>query len=112
MNAANITLGVSNIFVGLLTILISIPLVLGKVPMNSLYGVRFKKSFESEELWYKINAYGGRLLIIWSIPLVFLGVITFFLPLGGRQIWTTLIACAPLIVVIPAVMSYIYSKSL
>jgi SdpI/YhfL family protein len=85
---------------------------LGKVPMNNAYGIRFKKSFESEELWYKINAYGGKLLIIWSIPLVFLGVATFFMPIEGRRIWITLVACAPLIAVVPAVMSYIYSRNL
>lgn len=85
MDVANIALGISNIFVGLLIIVICIPLVLGKVPMNNVYGIRFKKSFESEEFWYKINAYGGKLLIIWSIPLVFLGVVTFFLPLEGRR---------------------------
>ena len=28
--------------------------------MNHLYGIRIKKSFESEDSWYKINEYGGK----------------------------------------------------
>lgn len=84
MDVTNIALGISNIFVGLLIIIISLPLARRKVPMNRVYGVRLKKSFESEENWYTINAYGGRLLIGWSIRLVLIGVATFFLPLEGK----------------------------
>lgn len=106
-------LGASHIFVALLVIGISIPLVYNKIPMNRLYGVRFKQSFASEENWYKINAYGGRQLIMWSIPLLLLGVASlFFLPLAGRQLWTTMIACAPLIYLVPTLISYLYAKHL
>jgi hypothetical protein len=112
MASANIAVGFSNILVGILIILISIPLVLRKVPMNKLYGVRFKKSFESDENWYKINAYGGKQLILWSVPLVLFGVATFFLPLEGKQSWITLVGCAPLILLVPVAMSYVYAKRL
>lgn len=105
-------LGASNIFVALLVIAISIPLVYNKIPMNRVYGVRFKQSFASEETWYKINAYGGRQLIVWSIPLLLLGVATFFLPLAEKQFWITVIACAPLIYLVPALISYMYAKQL
>ena len=105
-------IGVSNIMVGLLVMAISIPLVYNKVPMNQIYGIRFKQSFESQEKWYKINAYGGRQLIVWSIPLILLGVATFFLPLAGKSFWFAVIACAPLIYLVPTVISYIYAKQL
>jgi uncharacterized membrane protein len=112
MESTSIILGVSNIFVALIIIGMSIPLVLSKIPMNHIYGVRFSKSFESEDNWYKINKYGGKKLIAWSIPLILFGILTFFLPLKGHVVLTTLIACAPLIVVIPAYMSYKFSKRL
>ncbi|MCP4755409.1 MAG: SdpI family protein [Proteobacteria bacterium] len=112
MDSLNITLGLSNIIVAVLIILISIPLVGGKIRMNKVYGIRFKKSYESENNWYRINRYGGKQMILWSVPLAILGVATFFLPLGGKDHWITLIACAPLIVIIPAITSYIYAKNL
>ena len=112
MDMVNIILGSSHIFVGCLIIIISIPLVQQSISMNKLYGIRFKKSFESEENWYKINVYGGKQLIIWSIPLILFGVVTFFLPLKGNELWIILFACAPLIYLVPAVMSYIYSRKL
>lgn len=39
----------------------SVPLMLRKVPMNTAYGIRTRKAFVSEENWYRINEYGGRL---------------------------------------------------
>ena len=108
----SIVLGFTNLIVGILIILVSIPLVLGKIPMNPVYGVRFKKSFASEENWYKINAYGGKQLIVWSLPLIGLGIACFFLPPGGNPVWLTLIGCAPLIVVVPAIQSYFFARRL
>ncbi len=113
METTSIILGLSNIFVSSLIIGGSIPLVMGKIPMNPIYGVRFKKSFESEENWYKINKYGGKQLIIWSIPLFMTGVLTFFLPIKGNSVFTNLVAGAPLIfLIVPAYMSYKYAKTL
>jgi len=110
--SSSIILGLSNIIVALLIVGISIPLVMRRIPMNHIYGVRFKKSFESEDNWYTINSYGGKQLIIWSIPLFIIGVLTFFLPLREHGILTTVIACAPLIVLVPAYTSYKFSKNL
>jgi uncharacterized membrane protein len=112
MESASISLGLTNIFAALLIIGISIPLVMRKIPMNHFYGVRFKKSYESDENWYKINHYGGKQLIAWSIPLLIIGAVTFFLPLNGSGILSTLIGCAPLIVLVPAYLSYKYAKKL
>jgi len=112
MESTAITLAISNIGVALLIIGISIPLVMGKIPMNPVYGIRFRKSYESEETWYRVNRYGGKQLIIWSIPLLGIGLLSFFLPLKGNGLLTTLIACAPLIVLVPACLSYFYAKKL
>jgi uncharacterized membrane protein len=61
-------------------ILLGIPLKKGLVKKNWLYGVRIKKSFESEELWYKINKYGGERMIFWSFPIFVLALVHFLIP--------------------------------
>lgn len=110
---SSIALGISNISVGIMFALISIPLIQRKVSMNKVYGVRIKKAFESDENWYKINAYGGKQLLLWSLPLVLIGIATFFLPLEGNGAMITAIAFAPLIILIPAIVAIMmYSKRL
>jgi hypothetical protein len=113
MDTTSITLGISNIFLAVTLIVISIPLIKRKVSMNKVYGVRIKKAFESEENWYKINAYGGKQLILWSLPLVLLGIATFFLPLEENGPMIIFVACAPGIIIIPAIVAiFRYAKKL
>jgi len=112
MDTMSIILGVSHITVAVLVILMAIPLIHRKVKMNRLYGVRFKKSFESEDNLYKINEYGGRQIIPWSIALAIIAGVTFFLPLDENPGLTIIIAFAPLILVIPAIISWLYAKNL
>ena len=113
----NIIVGISNLSLAVLLIVLSIPLIQRKVKMNHLYGVRIKKAFESEENWYKINAYGGRLLMIWGAVLAVLSVATFVLPLGSMEHPNTpMIAIAslvPVIVIIPCVVQILlYARKL
>ena len=63
-----------NIGVALLLAGLSLPLILRKVPMNRFYGVRFPQSFKSNEAWYEINAYGGKALLIATIPILLAGL--------------------------------------
>ena len=67
-----------NIFCGVISIVISIPLLYGKVPMNHAYGFRIRKAFTSNENWYAINRYGARQLMTWSIVMVISGVTLLF----------------------------------
>lgn len=86
-NMNNIMTGITNILVGLLIIILNIPLTKKKIKMNRWYGMRIPKSFESEENWYKINEYGGKIFIYWSIPIILIGIISLFLPpLGNKGI--------------------------
>jgi len=77
----NTILGLLNIGCALIIILVCIPLIKRKIKMNYLYGVRIKKSFESEENWYNINAYGGKQLAIWSILMIIAGLVCFLIPI-------------------------------
>ncbi len=112
METFSLILGLSNIIVACLIIGMSIPLIMDKISMNQIYGFRFSKSFESKENWYKINRFGGKQLIIWSIPLFFIGIITFFLSIEDHFLLTALISYTPLILLIPVFKSYKYSKKL
>jgi len=78
----NVVMGIINIGIALLIILLSLPLIKRTIKMNGLYGVRIKKSFKSEKNWYDINAYGGKQLAIWSIPVIIAGIICFYIPVN------------------------------
>jgi hypothetical protein len=63
-----------NIGIALLIALLSIPLILRRVPMNSLYGVRFRESFKSDGAWFAINEYGGKALLLSTLPILIYGI--------------------------------------
>ncbi|MEO5815784.1 MAG: SdpI family protein [Gemmatimonadaceae bacterium] len=95
--------------VGLVTTALSIPLVLRRVPMNALYGVRLPQSFKSDELWYDINAYGGRLLLTLGILLTVLGYLGRDLAPPMRSPWYAAFTIAPLLTILallPFIVSY------
>lgn len=58
---------------GALLAVSGIPLALRKVPMNRWYGVRIPESYASDERWYDINAYGGRLFLGYGCAVVLFG---------------------------------------
>ena len=80
--------------------------------MNRWHGARLKKAFESEENWYRINAYSAKQLILWSLPLMIIGMATLFLPLAEHPGWTRAIALSPVPVCVPCLLSYRHAKKL
>ena len=63
-----------NIGIALMIALLSIPLILRRIPMNSFYGVRFPESYKSNAAWYSINEYGGRALLFSAFPILIYGI--------------------------------------
>ena len=112
MDTTAIALGLLNICVAAVCILINIPLLKRKIPMNRWYGARFKKSFESEENWYRINAHSAKQAILWSIPLLLIGVITLFLPLAEHRGLSNVLVFGPLLLCVPCLLSYRYARKL
>jgi hypothetical protein len=105
--------GISDIFMAIICAAVCIPLIRGDVKMNGCYGVRFKKSFESEENWYKINKYGGRCLVAWSGVLLLIGIAEFLIPYNPKDTFRTVLStCAPGILLIPCIQAYLYAKKL
>jgi len=116
MQASNVLFGIINISCGIVFILLSIPLVAKKIPMNGLYGFRISKSFTSDENWYKINAYGGKQLIRWSSLLICIGILYFIFPIRNPQndALGSVFATAPIIIctTVAIVKTFIFSKGL
>lgn len=75
MNTPLFIVGVSNVFVAILCIATSIPLLKGCIKRNSWYGIRIRKAFVSEENWKKINEYGARAIIRWSLLILLAGLL-------------------------------------
>ena len=69
-SAFKFTIASSILLVGLVTLLISLPLIYRKVPINAFYGIRIRASFQSEQRWYDINAQGGKLFAKWSALII------------------------------------------
>ena len=58
--------------VGLLFVVLSVPLIQGRVPPNSFYGFRTAKSLSDPKIWYEINRISGVDLLIAGV-LIMLG---------------------------------------
>jgi len=89
--------------IGLLTVLVSIPLVLRMVPMNHLYGVRIPKAFFSRENWYEINAYGGKLLLGFGLFLLAVGWLGRDLAPPPTSLWAPVWLVVPLLALVPVI---------
>jgi hypothetical protein len=48
-------------------VIISIPLILRKVPRNIVYGFRTRATLSDDFIWYEANAYFGKLFFVSSI---------------------------------------------
>ena len=62
--------------IAIIFIIISIPLILEKIQPNNYYGFRTKKTFQSEEIWYKANKFSGIALFISSLVTLFSSIIS------------------------------------
>ncbi len=88
---------------GLLMILVSVPLVLRKIPMNRAYGFRIRKSFVSQNNWYEINAYGGKLMLAFGFFVALFGLIGPLIAPPPASLWTPVFLVVPLLPGIPLI---------
>lgn len=112
----NILLGTINIASALLIMGVSIPLIRQKIKMNHWYGIRIAKSFESQENWYKINAYGGKQMMIWTAPMIVVGMLCFVVPINdaNKDAMALALGAAPifLCLTVAVVRIYAYARKL
>ena len=112
MDTIFIILGFSNIFSGILVIAVCIPLLNKKIGMNRVYGFRLRKSFKSDENWFEINRYGARRMILWSFVIIAIGIFSLTLSTNVGDPLRIIMSCAPLLLIIPAIESWIFAKKL
>jgi uncharacterized membrane protein len=55
------------LLLGGLCMALGIPLALGKIKPNSLYGFRIAKTLNNEAVWYKVNKFTGNAFIVSGI---------------------------------------------
>lgn len=60
-------------------VLVALPLVLRKVPPNSLYGFRTPATLKNEKIWYEANAHFGRGMIMAGIASVLAILVLYFI---------------------------------
>ena len=89
--------------IGALLSVIAIPLILRRVPMNHLYGVRIPKAFISSENWYEINAYGGKLLFGFGLFLLAVGWLGRDLAPPPTNPWAPVWLVVPLLGFVPVI---------
>ena len=65
---------------GLVLAGISVPLILGKIPPNGLYGFRVKKTMENPAIWYPVNVYSGKWLLVAGLCTVSAAIGFAFIP--------------------------------
>lgn len=99
----NIILALWYVWFGVFLIAICLPLRDSAVKMNRWYGIRFKKSFESEDNWYKINRYGALKLIFWAKVIIGAGVLILLTPLDGNRILIIFGSILPLLLLVPPI---------
>ena len=112
MDSLSITIVLSNIILGAVILLVSLPLVKGLIPGNRLYGFRMRKAFESEENWYAVNTFGGRSLMHCALPLFLVGTASFFISFKGKDVLIFVVALAPMVVLLPMYACWRFSKTL
>jgi len=105
-------LGFTDITIAVIAIIAAIPLVKRKVPMNYLYGIRIPAAFKSRAHWYAINAYGGKQLLIWSIPTLCIGIAFCLLPALSQPQWLSLAAVGLASPAISLLFTYRFSRKL
>jgi SdpI/YfhL protein family len=108
----NLGPALTNIAVALLLIGLNIPLLKGKIKMNNFYGMRIGRSFESDEMWYKINKFGAKRFIIWSFPLLIVGIVSIFMNPFSEPVSVFLTFMPCLLIIIPTIQVLLYSNRL
>jgi uncharacterized membrane protein len=66
--------------ISLLSIVVSLPLIKGKVKPNALYGFRVPQTLDDPAVWYAINAHFGRRLLVTGLATALAAALLYNLP--------------------------------
>lgn len=101
------------LFSGGLLSALSVPLMMGKIPPNGLYGFRVKKTMDNPEIWFPVNAYSGKWLLAAGLVLDLAAVGLFFVPGISLDVYSyAILAVWVVMFTIGMVASFRYLNSL
>ena len=89
---------------GLVLAALTLPLIARKVPMNRGYGIRMREAFLSEENWYALNEYGGKVLLAFGLFLLGFGLGTWRLAPPPTSPWAPVYLIVPLLGILPTAL--------
>lgn len=112
MPLAHVMIPTAHITTAILILMVCYPLLRDQIPMNHWYGIRFKKSFESDENWYAINRFGAAQFIRWALVLLAIGVLGFALPLEDELVVIIYAILPALVLIPPCITSYRFAQKL
>ena len=75
-----VTLMILFISSGLLLAALSVPLILRRIGPNPLYGFRVKRTLEDPAVWYPVNAYAAKRLLVVGLGISVSASLLFFAP--------------------------------
>jgi hypothetical protein len=109
VETVNAKTAIALLCLGFILIAVSILLLLGKIKMNYLYSFRIRNAFESEENWYRINRYGAKALMVWSVVLMVVGIACLYIE---PQSVLTVAKVSFVSLLVPAVQTLYYARRL
>ena len=62
---------------------VSLPLILGLVPRNRIYGIRTRKTLSDDRAWSSVNRFGGGMILAAS---VFYLIVAMIFPYSGAAL--------------------------
>ncbi|MFO0951253.1 MAG: SdpI family protein [Isosphaeraceae bacterium] len=96
-----------------LLILLSVPLLLGRVPPNPLYGFRLSPTLDDPALWYPVNRHSARRMIAAGLSLAAAAVGLTFVPSITVDVYALgCLAVFLVVLVVGLVQSILYMNAL
>lgn len=98
---------------GLVLAGLSVPLILHKIPPNGLYGFRIPATLENPGLWYQVNAYAGRRLLVAGLGTAVGSILLYYLVDSGVDAYA--LSCLGLFMALflwAIITSFLYMRSI
>jgi UPF0716 family protein affecting phage T7 exclusion len=65
---------------GMLLMLVSLPLLWGKIPPNGLYGFRVRATLDNPDIWYAANKFAAKRWLVAGAVFVVAAVVLYLIP--------------------------------
>lgn len=74
------TLLVLYLIFGALLVILSIPLLRGKIKPNGLYGFRVRATLENPEIWYAVNRHSAKRILASGVAIFLAAIVLYSIP--------------------------------